>query len=136
MMQLESREVIEIIDRMRRTMIISITCASMDEGTEDAHKVAQSLVNTINLYTGEIARAIQEAEDRKVGAMVDGMAKEYADRCLGCKHWDVPKKKCDAWDQRGSSGPCDLFETREGERWYTVTRPFLGRANSIASYTR
>lgn len=111
---LESHEVAEIIDSMRRTMIISITCASMDEGGEDALKAAQNLVNIINAYTGEIARAIQKAEDERTGTMLDGMAKEYANPCLDCKHWDVPKRKCSAWDQRGSSGLCDLFETREG----------------------
>ena len=114
-MQLESHEIAEIIDKMRRTMIISITCASMDKGTENAHKRAQNLIDIINMYTGEIARAIQKAEDERIGAMVDDMAEKYADRCIDCKHWDVPKRKCEAWDQRGSSGPCDLFEPREAD---------------------
>ena len=112
-MQLESHEVAEIIDVKRRKLILAVTAAAMDGGTEADMKGAAEFTKIINEFTGSIARAIQEAEDRKVGAMVDGMAKEYANRCLDCKHWDVPKRKCSAWDQRGSSGPCDLFETRK-----------------------
>jgi len=118
-MQLDMHEVTEIIDAQRRIVILSATAAAMDEGTEEAKKAVEGLVQIINAYTAGIARAIQKAEDERVEAMMDGMAEESATRCIDgkrcidCKHWDVPKRRCGAWDQRGSSGPCDLFKPRE-----------------------
>lgn len=76
MMQLESHEVAEIIDSKRRKLILAATAAAMEGGTEADTKGAAEFTKIINEFTGEIARAIQEAEDERVGATLDDMAKE------------------------------------------------------------
>jgi hypothetical protein len=51
----------------------------MDEGSEsgeDELRAAKNLVNIINMYTGEIARAIQKAEDERVENMLGNMEAE------------------------------------------------------------
>ena len=44
-----------------------------------------------------------------------GVIRERPNGCECCKWWNVDGGHCEAWDQRGSSGICDLYKPRGEE---------------------
>lgn len=71
-MQLQTHEIMAIIGKVNMVMQHSITEAA--KGHDEAEDISKVISALINMYTADICREIQKAEDEKVGAMLEDMA--------------------------------------------------------------
>jgi len=97
-------------DKTEEITILGSPFIRIDTGLtiEDFMLVLMQIVDKKGIAVVEKSEEVNENENE-----ID--IPSYDSSCLDCKHWDIPKRKCEAWDERGSSGPCDLFKSREAD---------------------